>query len=140
MQRPSEGQISLLCLDLEAGSAALARYAWERSQRCDERLQILHVLPEGLGGNAAQAHRERLLTLLTAVAPEMRKCPVTLIEGIPDELIPIHARDTGVTSILLGRRHRPAIERLYVGSTTSAVICQAPCPILVVPLSAEPAR
>ena len=135
MQRPIEGPLLLLCLDLEAGSTALARHAWEHSRRCNQSVIVLHVLAPGPGAAAAQDRRERLRALLAAVDAEAARLPVEILSGIPDQVIPAHARDAGVGTIVLGRRHRPPVERLYVGSTTSAVICQAPCPVLMVPLS-----
>lgn len=130
----------LLCIDLEAGSTALVRFACSFARRCNQAVRVLHVLPAGMPKDAAVNHGEQLHFLLARMGLETAQIPIEILEGIPENAILSAAREHDVDAIILGRRRRSPIERIYVGSTTSAVISQAPCPVLVVPLSVEPAE
>ena len=57
--------------------------------------------------------------------------------GIPEDVIVAVAQRLASGPILLGRRRRETVERIYVGSTTSAVISLARRPVLVIPLAID---
>jgi len=79
----------------------------------------------------AQAHLDRLVTAnLADVIVEA----VAIRHGLPEETIVAYAKEYAVDPIVLGRRQRSTIERIHVGSTTSAVISLATGPVLIVPI------
>jgi nucleotide-binding universal stress UspA family protein len=125
----------LLCLDLERGSRELAQYAATRARRCQQSILILHV--------ASPRHDdlESLQKQLNGIAEtELAGVEITgiLIEqGVPEDHIVAVAQQQATEMIILGRRKRPVVERIYVGSTTSAVLSLAGIPVLVVPLIEE---
>jgi nucleotide-binding universal stress UspA family protein len=57
--------------------------------------------------------------------------------GIPDAEILDHARKRAVSSIVIGSHGHTAVYDLLVGSTTSGVLRQAKCPVIVVPVPGE---
>jgi len=127
----------LLCLDLEAGSRALAETAADYARRCQWPIHVLHVLQSPLGEADRRQHRERLQALCQAVLPDLPADHLHLEEGVPEDAIVAVAQRLGSGPILLGRRQRETVERIYVGSTTSAVISLARRPVLVIPLAAD---
>jgi nucleotide-binding universal stress UspA family protein len=55
------------------------------------------------------------------------------IQGsIPEEILRL-AREHGATLIVMGSHGHGALYHLFVGSVTTAVLKEAPCPVLVVP-------
>ena len=128
----------LLCLDLEAGSEALARQAAELARRCRRPVRILHVSD----GHPAAEERKGIEAALARICEEMLAgieiTGVEIRQGLPEETIVEAAGECDATMILLGRRQRSAVERIYVGSTTSAVISLARRPVLVVPVAQRP--
>ncbi len=133
---PNDALPMLLCVDLQQGSETLARYVAERITRFPQPLHVLYVHPESgsLSFENAQLQLDALVNeTLAGVSIES----VILRQGLPEEIIVAYAKECAVDSIVLGRRRRSTVERIYVGSTTSAVISLAPCPVLVVPLILE---
>ena len=128
----------LLCLDLETGSEALARQAAELARRCRRPVRILHVSD----GHPAAEERKGIEAALARICEEMLAgieiTGVEIRQGLPEETIVEAAGECDATMILLGRRQRSAVERIYVGSTTSAVISLARRPVLVVPVAQRP--
>lgn len=124
----------LLCLDLETGSRELAATAAEYARRCQWPLHVLHVLQSPLGEADRSQHRDRLQALCHDIFPDLPADHLHLEEGLPEDAIVALARRLDSGPILLGRRHRETVERIYVGSTTSAVISLARRPVLVIPL------
>ncbi len=127
----------LLCLDLEAGSRELAREAARHARRCHWPLHVLHVLQHPLGEADRRHHRERLRALCQEIMPGLPDDHLHVEEGIPEDLIVAVAQRLDSGPILLGRRRRETVERIYVGSTTSAVISLARRPVLVIPLATD---
>jgi len=55
------------------------------------------------------------------------------IQGsIPDEILAL-AREHGATLIVMGSHGHGALYHLLVGSVTTAILKEAPCPVLIVP-------
>ncbi len=127
----------LLCLDLEAGSDQLAQYAHAHAARCDLPVHVLHVVQHPLTDDDVARARQRLARLCREHLPAVAAENLLVAHGVPEEaIVELAARlDAGV--IVLGRRRRPTVERIYVGSTTSAVISLARRPVLVMPLAAD---
>jgi len=128
----------LLCLDLEAGSRELARAAARHAARCHWPLHVLHVLQHPLGEADRRHHRERLRALCRECLPGLPDTHLHIEEGLPEDVIVAVAQRLNSGPILLGRRQRETVERIYVGSTTSAVISLARRPVLVIPLATDP--
>lgn len=128
----------LLCLDLEAGSHRLARWAAQLAKRCRQPVHLLYVSPVRLSEEQRRKRKQRLLQLVEASFRDLEITATELREGVAEEVIVEVARQIDAGMILLGRRQRTAVERIYVGSTTSAVISLARRPVLVVPVSDDP--
>jgi universal stress protein A len=71
-----------------------------------------------------------LLELLAGRLPDT-KVMREVREGDPTERILTTARDRGVDLIIMGTHGPGRIEQLFMGSTASAVIRQAACPVMV---------
>ena len=127
----------LLCLDMEAGSGKLAGYAADRARRCGDTVHILHVVRPDASGEEI----ERAGARVEGLVQDRMDCPppetVEIIPGIPEDVIISKADLDQTDLIILGRRARSTVERIYVGSTTSAVISLARRPVLVVPLGRD---
>ncbi len=131
---PNDNQPLLLCVDLQQGSETLARYIARRISHCVQPLHVLYVHPKN-GGPAIEDTQAQLDALVVEVLAGVSIKLVTLRHDLPEEAIVAYAKEHAVDPIVLGRRQRSTVERIYVGSTTSAVISLAPCPVLVVPLN-----
>ena len=126
----------LLCVDLEKGSRALARYGAELAGRCDQEIHLFYVEPTG-GSHVIKDPRACLESLAAEILEGVTIKAFVLRCGIAEEEIMAYAAQFDIAPIVIGRRQRSSVERIYVGSTTSAVISMATCPVLVVPLSRE---
>jgi nucleotide-binding universal stress UspA family protein len=124
----------LLCLDLESGSRELAEYAAGFTARCKLPLRILHVLQRRLSDADIEHSRQRLADICREILPGVAPDHIHVATGLPEDHIVEIAARYGAGTILLGRRKRLTVDRIYVGSTTSAVISLASRPVLVVPL------
>jgi len=122
----------LLCLDLEPDSEALCRAALARARRCGQPVQVLHVMPAFSEPRPVEG---RLHALLGRCGAEVAR--VMVESGSPEERIPQVAARCGADPVVLGRRSRTTVDRIYVGSTTSAVISLCRTPVLVIPLPGE---
>ncbi|HHC72556.1 MAG TPA: universal stress protein [Thiotrichales bacterium] len=127
----------LLCLDLEAGSRELACEAARYAARCHMPVRVVHVLQSPLDRRDRAGRLERLQALCHKLLPEVPETHIHLEEGVPEECIVAVAEHYSTGPILLGRRRRQTVERIYVGSTTSAVISLAQRPVLVIPLPVD---
>lgn len=134
-QMPSDNALTLLSLDLEAGSGVLIDYAVRQANRCGDTIHIVHVAKPGQDRQAREFTHEKLEQLVKAHTPQGTQLSTEIRSGTPEESIPALAAELGASIIILGRRRRSDVERIYVGSTTSAVISDAPCAVLVVPLT-----
>lgn len=130
---PTSGNL-LLCVDLEAGSEALARHTGEEARACGRAVEVLHMLPPHGPDKEFGEARRRLERLVRETLTGIRLLGIEVRRGVPEEDLTTYAHARGTGIIVLGRRKRPEVERIYVGSTTSAVLSLATCPVLVVPL------
>lgn len=125
--------ILLLCLDLEQGSSALARYAGELARRCGQSIHLFYVEPSG-GSPVIKNPRTRLEAIAAKIMQGINVEAIVLRRGLAEDEIIAYAKGCAVAPIVIGRRQRSTVERIYVGSTTSAVLSLTSCPVLVVPL------
>jgi len=87
------------------------------------------------GGPPIESARFKLHELVARVLSGIEFASVTLRQGLPQEAIVAYAKEFGIDPIVLGCRRRSTMKRIYVSSSTSAVISPVPCPVLVVPLN-----
>lgn len=138
---------SVLCaLDLSDGSSAPCRYAVSLAEEADATLVLLNVIevpPEAqvheegvtISAVGAAAHAARLGQLRAQVTAESRpffRLETMVEDGNPSRVILETAAGHASDLIVLGGRHRSAIDRFFFGSTTDAVLQGAQCPVLVV--------
>ena len=126
----------LLCLDLEEGSEALARYVAGVVARCGQGLHIIYVEPTG-GVPGIKDAGARLRELAARTLDKVNIEKIVCRRGVAEDEIISYAEQNNFDPIVLGRRQRSAVERIYVGSTTSAVLSLVSNPVLVVPLCRE---
>ena len=129
----------LLCLDLEQGSRALAQYGAELAGKCDQNIHLFYVEPSK-GSHVIKDPRACLASLAEEALKGVTVEAIELRRGIAEDEIIAYAARCDIAPIVIGRRQRSAVERIYVGSTTSAVLSLAACPVLVVPLGGEDIR
>lgn len=134
----------LVATDGSANGSAAVAAAGTLAKQCDARVLAVHVFePLALLGHvpppvdfAAHArHAEELLdsdwtVSLTELGVDY-DCEV--VEGKPSEAILEAANTAHADLIVVGARGLSPLERLLVGSTTHALLEEAPCPVVVVP-------
>ena len=131
---PDDASPLLLCLDLEAGSEQLIDYAARHSQRCNLPVRVLHASRAALDEKQQQQLQARIHESIDHPLEGLRLQAIDIESGVAEDVIVEVARRHDAGLILLGRRHRTTADRIYVGSTTSAVISLATKPVLVVPV------
>ncbi|MGE5893501.1 MAG: universal stress protein, partial [bacterium] len=110
------------------------------------RFSIIHVLEtnpeietEGLKyvEKIEREAREHLDTIKRMAAEENIECEVVVRrDDQPHRAIADEAEKRNADVIVMGRRGRSALDRMFIGSVTSKVIGYAPCNVLVVPRAA----
>ena len=128
----------LICLDLEAGSEQLLAYAAHHVRRCQQTVRVLHVSRAELDAARSDALQQQIRKLLDRVFPDISPPAIDIEVGLAEDRIVEVAQRCQADPVLLGRRRRATVERIYVGSTTSAVLSLATRPVLVVPV--DPSR
>lgn len=124
----------LLCLDLEEGTIELAEYCNKIAQDWDCVVKVIHIhSDEGQGIKDAETY---LNSIVDETLNDVSVFKVNIVIGTPEEqIIEIADKITDAPIIMLGKRKRRIADRMYVGSTTSAVISLSTHPVLVVPLN-----
>ena len=124
----------LLCLDLEEGSRELAECCNQSALDWDWPVQVLHVHSnEEQGIEDAESY---LNAIVNETLDKVNVSTVKIVIGTPEEQIVEFANEiANAPIIMLGRRKRTIADRIYVGSTTSAVISLSTYPVIVVPLN-----
>jgi nucleotide-binding universal stress UspA family protein len=88
------------------------------------------------GAAAGPDFQTRLHDAVADLPSELRALPV-YVRGDPVEKL-LEAAEMGVDLLVLGSRGFGPVMRLLIGSVSSRVIREAPCPVLVVPRPAHP--
>ena len=83
------------------------------------------------GADAGPDFQTQLNAAVAALAPELRALPV-FERGDPVQKL-LEDAEIGVDLLVLGSRGFGPVMRLLIGSVSSRVIREAPCPVLVVP-------
>jgi len=126
-----------LCLDLEAGSHQLAKYAADFATSYRLPVHVLHVLQSRLDETDQERSRRQLAAICQEILPRIPAQPLHVAEGLPEDCIVTKAGEIRTGMILRGHRKRITVDRIYVGSTTSTVIPLASRPVLVVPIAVD---
>ena len=142
----------LLPVDFSDRARAAVRYGTAIATRCQSSLILLHVLPAmsvalkclGGGGTPVQevlAHQkdDAERKLRSFMADEFRGFQVEGIvaEGDPALVIGDYARSEHVDLIVMSTRGCGVVRRFLLGSVTSRVLHDAPCPVLTAEHDAE---
>ncbi len=128
----------LFSTDFSAGSLQAFPYAVHMAQRCDARLTLLHVLPQGndRGRGAAQATVEEAMRRLDSLAPAaagLRAEPEIIVEfGIPGPDIVRVAGQRGSQLIVMGAHACQHAASHLPWTVVSYVMANAECPVLTV--------
>lgn len=125
---------SILCaVDDSPVAPRVLRHAVGFAAVTGARLTVMAVTR----GDSASAH-DRLAALVSALGPLPPGVGVTdlrvvkLALGEPADSI-LHAARAGVDLLVIGTRARAGVTRWLLGSTSAAVLAEAPCPTLLVP-------
>ncbi len=115
----------LLCVDLENGSQQLIKNAAEYAQRCQLATYVLYVSHNPLDEPARVKVLKQIHHLIDQPFADLSIKTVRIESGIIEDTIVKIARHHKAQLIILGRRQRSKVDRIHVGSTTSAVISLA---------------
>jgi nucleotide-binding universal stress UspA family protein len=134
-------RVAAIGVDGMAESYAALDEAAKLARKFGGSLRVIGVatpVPAMGAGAAAQAGAEagpdfqtQLNNAVAQLPPELRALPV-YERGDPVQKL-LEAAEMGVDLLVLGSRGFGPVMRLLIGSVSSRVIRQAPCPVLVVP-------
>jgi nucleotide-binding universal stress UspA family protein len=143
MPRPTN---ILVPSDFSDASKEAGLYGAMLAEALGARLYVLHVIPDPLDlgwavdkaylpqmlDRTEQVAREQLEVQLTA--DERQRCDIhfAIETGSPVKMIVDYAISHSIDLIVMGTHGRGAVERLWVGSVTHAVLLKAPCPVMSV--------
>ena len=134
----------LLATDFSGPARAVFPYALKLASVLNLGLTILHVVkaPPGLEEWSPAARRSleplktKALLEIGRLARLARESGVTafhkLLVGVPEDSILKVAEDAQVDLIAMGTHGRTGWDRLRLGSVVEAILCKAPCPVLMV--------
>ena len=137
----------ILATDLGPASIAAARFATAFARQAQRPLLCVHVgQPRWSEGveltpdllSLREAYRARVEREAREWA--VHHCPETPLVvgyGDPAEYLPALAGQREASLLVLGSRRLSLLERVFVGSTASAVASAARCAVAIVPLDAE---
>lgn len=150
MSRPLISQI-VLATDFSECAIRAQDYAVLLARAYDATLHVVHVpeSPFWYGSHAAtilyleqaQEEGERQLadTEQHLMHSGLKDVEIRQVVGIPSDQITKAAQDIGAELVVVGTRGRTNLDAILLGSTAERVIRGAPCPVLAVPATPEPA-
>lgn len=149
----AKGRTILVPVDLPECSGAALGYAWLMAKRMNASVLVLHVIERPYAGGfrdswasqrsnlAVRREALRKLSRCAALANLKGKAgvPVKCLveEGNPQHQIVRLAQSRKISLIILARRSRGPLSRMFFGSITGSVVDYAPCPVVVVPENAQ---
>jgi universal stress protein A len=142
----------LLPTDYSDLARSAAVYARSLAEMCAATLHVLHVVervpaavpgPEINGVALAVPGPEALAAAQEATSRFIQDhlgglcVPVVarVLEGAPYVQIARYAAEASIDLIVIGTHARGVVKRIFLGSTSKAVLEHAPCPVLMVPLA-----
>ncbi len=149
--QPAGGKLKftriLVGCDFSPDSEAAFQYGLSLAQEFQAELHLVHVIEPpvyvdlDMPGSAIDTEhmetlRDRLNEKLSSLVPvEARHwCEprISLLEGLPYEVLTHYAERHGIDLVVLGARGYSLVEKLFIGSTTDRVVRRTPCPVLSV--------
>lgn len=141
----------LVPTDGSDAAAGAVTHALEVAAACDatvHALSVVEVQTMAAGyhaGGALQtvidsmkAQRESDVDAIRELAAERGlESRTTVVEGVPEHVIPEYAEDEGVDLVAMGTHGRTGLERAFVGSVAERTVRTSPAPVLAVPGSGE---
>lgn len=121
----------IAAIDLGASSARVLHHASGFARLFGAPLQVLHVTPEPDAGQAQQV--VNFCALQGPYEVDLTEDDVIVRGGLVSETIYREATRRGARMVVIGSRGHRALARWLLGSTTEAVLRQAPVPVLLVP-------
>lgn len=121
----------LAAIDLGPYSERVLRHAAGFARLLQAQLKVLHVTPE-----AAPGDRERVLAFCSDQGPyevDLADDDILVRPGRVSDAIYREAERLKSELIVMGSRGHDGLLRLLIGSTSAAVLHNAPAPILLVP-------
>jgi nucleotide-binding universal stress UspA family protein len=137
----------LVGCDFSSGSALAFEYGLSLAQEFQAEFHLAHVIEPTVykdllkssteGGEMDQQDmrdqlNEKLIQLVPQEAHACCNAKTVLLAGQPHEELIKYALVQHVDLIVLGVRGRSLVEDLFIGSTTSRAVREAPCPVLSV--------
>lgn len=147
VQRPEGTMIGwqriLVPIDFSETSDSAVQHGLELARTFHCALILLHVgdkaaadveteFPLGLDGSMLDAHRERLLKVLTPAEQAQMHPEFVVASGSPAAEIVRCAAEREVDLIVMGTHGRSGVGHVLLGSVAEKVVRTAPCPVLVV--------
>lgn len=145
---------TILCpVDFEESSLAALEHARRLAADTGATLHLLHALPilpmlsdRGMPftADAAAAEAEAMRRLKEIARRRLGKAPyalhtrVAFVSDVPRAILGV-ARDLGADLIVMATHARSGLKHVFVGSVAEAVVRNAPCAVLTLHPSAEPA-
>ena len=141
-------------VDFSAGTVGIVDAAAVLARANGARLVALHVVPPTIvvdGEFGSRAAEEYSATLVESAARQLadlqkqfRVQGITIVTehraGAAGPAIVEHARALNAAYVVLGSHGHGALHDLIMGSTTTRVLKEAPCAVVVVPAASGPAR
>lgn len=148
----------LLPTDYSDLAAHAARHAQFLAKAHNAEIHVLHVVAPsraaGISPVAADVGVVPLLpdtdTLIEAQKPRIRRFVEDFVRtagvnvitevrvGVPHNTIAEYAREAKIDLVVIGSHARGIVKRIFLGSTSKAVLESAPCPVLMVPVVTMP--
>ncbi len=130
----------ILCpVDLSDSSLAALARAIRLGRWYHAAVEVLHVTPSGAVSPALEPLGQFITGALSAAAVPADAVVIdsVIVEGDPVREIVDAARNRGADLVVIGAHGRTGFRRRVLGSVTDAVMRQAPCPVLSVPVGAQ---
>ncbi|MDY6791570.1 MAG: universal stress protein [Thermodesulfobacteriota bacterium] len=155
LQTPLKIKKILTACDFSSESPEVIEYALNFAHKFNARLYLLHAIEAPMDedivnptdapyGEVQQFLEDELRNKLANLVSEKdaKACDLktVLVHGLPVEGLCSYATENQVDLIVLGVRHRGALGKMIIGSTTEAVLRCAPCSVLAVPPTVFPGR
>ena len=120
-------------------------YAIELAQKLQARLTFLHVIhltPMAMGEIGASGlapyleeietdAQQRMEGIVERVHQEGLEGEISIVQGVPFQIIVDMAESRGVDLIVMGTHGRTGLTHALMGSVAERVVRLAPCPVLV---------
>ena len=130
------GQAVVLPTDFSASARRAFDLTMSLPSGVIDRLHMIHVIDPTLRGDRLVKHEhgaEFQLGNLTAIAKEAGLEPTGMTRsGEAGRVILREAKQREATGIIMGTRGQSPLEKTPLGSASTEVVRQAPCPVLVV--------